>query len=187
MGLCPATWITIPVAGSAVPYQNRDVAHLPINHPLRGLYRALAALVALYVLAFGAVGLTKTSGTDFFGHPHAYALGLRTNMAFSVLSIVVGAVVLASLVYGRNLDHYVTTAAGVVFLLAGLVMLALVRTSANFLNTTVAATIVSDLLGTTLLTCGLYSRVGRSHEAEEHQADRHRSQEQAPRDAAPLR
>jgi hypothetical protein len=156
-------------------HENRDVApHLPINHPLRPLYRLFAGLAALYVLTFGIVGLVRTMGTGFFGREHTYALGLHTNVAFSVLSIVVGALVLAGVLYGRNRDHYINLAGGFVFLLAGVGMLAVLRTSANFLNFTVTTCLASYAIGLALLISGLYGRVGQCHEAEQEEAFRHR-------------
>ena len=32
------------------------MAHFPVNHPLRPLYRTLAGLVGAYLLVFGIVG-----------------------------------------------------------------------------------------------------------------------------------
>jgi Domain of unknown function (DUF4383) len=142
------------------------VGHLPINHPLRPLYRVLAGLAALYILLFGVVGVVRTRGGGFFGRGETFALGLRTNVAFSVLSIVVGAVVLLAVVYGRNADHYVDLAGGVVFMVAGLVMLAVLRTTANVLNGTVATVIASFAIGTVLLLAGLYGRVGPAEAAD---------------------
>jgi hypothetical protein len=140
------------------------VAHLPINHPLRPLFRTMAGLAGVYVLIFGIVGVNRTWGTGFFGRHDTFALGLRTNVAFSILSIVVGAVVVVGAVYGRNVDHYINLVGGFVFLLAGLAMLALLRTTANFLNFMMATCIVSFLIGTVMLTAGLYGRVEEAHE-----------------------
>ena len=165
-----------PVAARVRWHENRGVKpHLPINHPLRPLYRLLAGLAALYVLIFGIVGLVRTAGTGFFGREHTYALGLRTNVAFAVLSIVVGSFVFAGIVLGRNFDHYINIVGGFVFLLAGIGMLAVLRTSANFLNFTVATCLASYAIGLALLLSGLYGRVGPSQEAEQEEAYRHRA------------
>ena len=42
------------------------MAHFPLNHPLRPLYRTLAGLTGTYILIFGCVGLTKTVGQTLF-------------------------------------------------------------------------------------------------------------------------
>jgi hypothetical protein len=166
--------VLAPVAPAGRWDDNRSVAHLPINHPLRPLYRLLAALAGLYVLVFGIVGVNRSWGGGFFGRADTYALGLRTNVAFSLLSIVVGAVVLGANLYGRNADHYINLVGGFVFLFAGLGMLALLRTTANFLNFTIGTCIVSFVIGTAMVTAGLYGRVGQSEEADAEEQFRHR-------------
>ena len=39
------------------------MAHNPINHPLRPIYRGLALLAGVYLVAFGVVGLIVTAGS----------------------------------------------------------------------------------------------------------------------------
>jgi hypothetical protein len=135
--------------------------HLPVNHPLRPLYRVLAALVGGYVLVFGIMGSARTWGTAPFGHEHLpWVLGLRTNLAFAVLSIVSGAVLVVCAVVGRNLDHLVNILGGVVFMAVGMLMLGLLRTDANFLGFTMTNCIVSFVLGTAVFAAGLYGRTG---------------------------
>jgi hypothetical protein len=149
--------------------------HLPINHPLRGVYRFLGALTGLYVLAFGIVGVARSGGHGLFAREHIVALGLRTNLAFSVLSIVVGAVVVVAAVTGRNVDFAVFLGGGLVFLVAGMAMLTLMQTSLNILNFTVATCVVSFVIGLVLVTAGLYGRSGPQLEEEKVEADRHRA------------
>ena len=148
--------------------------HLPINHPLRPLYRFLAALTGLYVLLFGIVGLVDSSGHAPLSRDHIVALGLRTNMAFSVLSIVVGLVVVAAAVIGRNVDFAVFLFGGLVFLVSGMAMLVVLQTSLNVLNFTVATCVVSFLIGLVLVTAGLYGRSGTPEQRQAVERDRHR-------------
>jgi hypothetical protein len=148
--------------------------HTPVNHHLRPLYRALAALAGLYMLVFGIVGLVRTAGLPAFGqHDLPWVLGLRTNPAFSVLSILAGAVVLFANLIGRNIDHFVNLAASVVFLLAGIAMLALLRTEANILGFSMANCVVSFILGLVTGTAGLYDKVGSTESADAEDALRH--------------
>jgi hypothetical protein len=142
------------------------MSHTPVNHPLRPLYRVLAGLTGLYVLLFGIVGLVKTSGTEPFGNPEVYALGLRTNLAFAVISVIAGAVILAGVAIGRNIDYMINQVAGYAFAFMGMLMLALLQTDANFLNFSVATCIVSFVISLVLLTAGLYSKVGTSADVE---------------------
>jgi hypothetical protein len=145
------------------------VSHMPINHHLRPLYRVLAALTAIYVLVFGAVGLVTTSGSDLFGRADSSALGLRTNLAFSIASVVAGAVVLVAVLVGRNVDQFVNLWGGVGFMTAGTAMLALLNTDLNVLNFSMATVIVSFVIGMVLFTAGLY---GKSGSSAEHMARR---------------
>jgi hypothetical protein len=149
------------------------MSHFPLNHHLRPLYRALAALTGGFLLAFGVVGFTQTAGTDLFAQDRELtALGLSTNRAFAVLSVLAGAVVLGSALIGRNADRWVNLWIGPGFLIAGTAMLALTNTDANFLNSSVATAIVSYLIGTLLLIAGLYGKVGSVDEAQAEEAFR---------------
>jgi membrane-associated HD superfamily phosphohydrolase len=138
-------------------------SHMPVNHPLRPLYRGLAALAGLYVLVFGIVGVAKTGGYGFFQqHGTPSALGLHSNRAFAILSIVAGAIIVGSAVYGRNLDRWVNLFGGIVFLVSGFAMMVLLRTGLNFLGFTMTTCIVSFVIGLILLTAGFYGRVASS-------------------------
>jgi hypothetical protein len=137
------------------------IHHLPVNHPLRPVYRVLAALVGAYSLVFGIVGFTKTQGTSLFAHTDLpWVLGLRTNLAFALLSIVSGAVLIVCAVIGGNLDFFVNLLGGLVFMVVGVLMLGLMQTDANFLGFSMTNCIVSLLLGTLVFTAGLYGRTG---------------------------
>ena len=142
--------------------------HLPVNHRLRWLYRALAGLTGIYLISFGVASVVATRDMPFFGQGPTEAWGLHTNMAFAVLSIVVGAVILVGVVIGRNVDRFINMVGAVVFILAGLIMLPLSRSDLNFLNYDVTAAVVSFIIGTILLLSGLYGRVG-PHEKRSHE------------------
>jgi len=137
------------------------ISHLPVNHPLRPLYRVLSALVGAYTLVFGIVGFSQTRGTPLFAQAHLpWVLGLRTNPAFAVLSIVAGLVLLVGVLVGRNLNFMVSLFGGIGFMVVGMLMLGLLRTDANVLGFTVTTCIVSFVLGSIIFTAGLYGRTG---------------------------
>ena len=137
------------------------LTHLPVNHPLRPLYRVLAGLVGVYSLVFGIAAFTRTKGTPLFAHTDLpWVLGLRTNLAFALLSIFSGAVLAVCAVIGRNLDFLVNTLGGLVFMAVGMLMLGLLQTDANFLGFSMTNCVVSLLLGTVVFTAGLYGRTG---------------------------
>jgi hypothetical protein len=137
------------------------VAHLPVNHKLRPLYRTVAFACGVYVLVFGIVALTRTADLDPFARDGLpWVLGLRANGAFAALSVAAGlAVVLAALV-GRNVDRWVNLVTGAVFLVAGMLMLIVLRTELNLLGFTVTTCVVSFIIGLSLSLAGLYGQVG---------------------------
>jgi hypothetical protein len=149
------------------------MAHIPVNHPMRPLYRTLSGLIGLYILVFGIIGVIQTAGDPLFDRGDVWVLGLRTNLAFAILSVVYGAVLLLGAVIGGNVEHMVNLGAGLVFILVGLVMMTLMETDANILNFSMVNSIVSFVFGLLVLTAGLYDKVGSSDEVEAEEAHRH--------------
>jgi hypothetical protein len=149
------------------------MAHLPVNHPGRPFYRVLAGLIGLYILVFGIVGYLQTRDLTFFDRGENWVLGLQTNPAFSLLSVLAGLVLLGGAGYGRNADHLINLGGGAVFLLAGLVMLTVLRTDANLLNFAVVNCAVSFVIGLALLLAGLYGKTGSREYAEAEDRLRH--------------
>jgi hypothetical protein len=141
------------------------MAHIPINHPLRPVYRALSGLMGLYVLVFGIVGLIQTSDLDFFSRHGEWVFGLRTNPAFSVMSIIGGAALVAAAVIGGNLFAYANLAAGGAFMLTGFYMLLVLQTAANILAASMATCIASFIFAMIALSAGLYGKVGSAEAA----------------------
>lgn len=146
--------------------------HFPVNHPARPLYRALAALVGLYILVFGIVGVVQTWGEPLFDRGSHWALGLRTNPAFSFSSVIFGIVLLVGASRRGNLGHYMNLTAGTIFLVTGMLMLSVLQTEANFLNFSMSTVIVSMLFGLLLLATGLYDKVGTAEHAESERRGR---------------
>jgi hypothetical protein len=150
------------------------MVHIPVNHPLQPLYRVLAGLIGAYLVAFGVTGVMRTGGLALFaqrGLPSA--LGLHANRAFAVLSIVVGLVLLIGAIIGGNVDQRINIVSSAVFVGAGLLMLLLLRTDANFLGFTVATCVVSMLIGVALLIAGLYGKVGSGTDVQAEEDFRH--------------
>ncbi|GAA2524272.1 DUF4383 domain-containing protein [Pilimelia columellifera] len=135
-------------------------SHDPVvNHPLRPLYRALALATGAFLVLFGALGLIETAGAALFARASAHALGLQVNLASAIVSLALGAVVLAVTLIGRNLDHKVNQWLGYGLFAVTSVMLALIQTDGNVLNFGIGNVIVLYSLGLVLLGAGLYSRV----------------------------
>lgn len=149
------------------------MAHIPINHPLRPLYRTLSGLIGLYILVFGIIGVIQTAGDPLFDRGDVWVLGLRTNLAFAILSVIYGAVLLVAAVIGGNVEHMVNLGAGLVFIAVGLVMMTLMQTDANILNFSMVNSIVSFIFGLLVLTAGLYDKVGSADDVEAEERYRH--------------
>ncbi|BCJ58681.1 DUF4383 domain-containing protein [Micromonospora endophytica] len=140
--------------------------HFPVNHPARPVYRALSALVGLYILVFGVWGTALTWGEPLFARDGSWALGLRTNLAFSLVSVIFGVVLIVGASRSNNLGHYMNLTAGVVFLVTSILMMAVLQTSANFLNFSMSTVIVSMVFGLILFGTGVYDKVGPEEHAE---------------------
>jgi hypothetical protein len=149
------------------------MSHIPVNHHLRPVYRVLAGIAGLYVLLFGVLGFVETSGGPAFEQGTTTVLGLRTNLAFSVASVIAGGAILLALFVGRNLDYLVNLVGGIAFLVAGMAMMALLRTDANFLNFSMATCVVSFVVGMVLFSAALYGRTGSVEAARSEEALRH--------------
>jgi hypothetical protein len=140
--------------------------HFPVNHPARPIYRALSGLIGLYILVFGVYGVFETWGEFLFARESHWVLGLRTNLAFSLVSVVFGAFLMIGATRRTNLGHFMNLTAGVVFLVTSILMMALLQTPGNFLNFSMSTVIVSMLFGLILLGTGLYDKVGPTEHAE---------------------
>jgi hypothetical protein len=149
------------------------MAHIPINHPLRPLYRAVSGLVGVYLVVFGIVGLIVTAGDGLFGRAGHRVLGEGANLFWSIVCLIVGAIVLATTVLGRNLDTEADKYIGWGMLVVGTYGLATARTDANVLDFTVATVVVTYLVGLLLILAGLYGKVGSEEESRAEQEAAH--------------
>ncbi|MET7749909.1 DUF4383 domain-containing protein [Micromonospora sp. NPDC005367] len=148
------------------------MAHFPMNHPARPIYRVLSGLIGLYILMFGVWGVVLTAGESLFARESNWALGLRTNLAFSIASVIFGAFLIIGASRRTNLGHYMNLTAGIVFLVTSILMMSLLQTEANFLNFSMSTVIVSMIFGLVLLGTGLYDKVGPPELAEAERRNR---------------
>jgi hypothetical protein len=149
------------------------MSHNPVNHPLRPIYRAIGALVGVYLVLFGIVGLIVTSGDGLFGTGGDRVLGQGANLFWSIVSLVVGVIVLAVTALGRNLDAEADRYIGWGMLVVGSYGLAVTRTDANFLNFSIATVVVTYIVGLLLIMVALYSKVGTPEAARAEEAAQH--------------
>jgi hypothetical protein len=135
------------------------MGHNPVNHPLRPVYRALGGFTGLYFVVFGVVGLIQTAGDGLFSSDAGRVLGQGSNLAWSIVSVVLGAVILIATVVGRNLDVAVDKYAGWGLLVVGTFSLAVIRTDVNVFNFTISTVVVTYLAGLVLIMVSYYSKV----------------------------
>ncbi|WP_405092335.1 DUF4383 domain-containing protein [Micromonospora sp. NBC_01392] len=148
------------------------MAHTPVNHPARPIYRAIGGLVGLYFVVFGGLGIIASAGNDFFAQDDTRVLGQGTNMGFSLLSILIGVVILVGTAIGRNLDVAVNQWLAYTLMVIGLAALAFLQTDANVLNFSIVTVVVVLTLSLVLLVAGMYGKVGTDDEHEAWQKAR---------------
>ncbi|MFI2709399.1 DUF4383 domain-containing protein [Micromonospora sp. NPDC018662] len=148
------------------------MAHTPVNHPARPIYRAIGGLVGLYFVVFGGLGIIASAGNDFFAQDDTKVLGQGTNMAYSLLSILIGVVILVGTAIGRNLDVAINQWLAYTLMVVGLAALAFLQTDANVLNFSIMTDIVILTLSLVLLMVGMYGKVGSTDEQEAWQKAR---------------
>jgi hypothetical protein len=143
------------------------MAHNPVNHPLRPIYRAVAGIVGAYLIVFGVLGIILTGDEGLFGRAGDRVLGQGANLFWSIVSVLLGIIVLAATLLGRNRDVLVDTYLGWTLLVVGTFSLAAIRTNANFLDFSVATVVVSYLAGLALILAGLYSKTAPPEQTTE--------------------
>ena len=134
------------------------MAHNPVNHPLRPLYRALSALAGAYLVLFGILNAIVTADDGLFGNGDDRVLGQEANLFWSIVCVLVGAIVLIATIIGRNADTVVNWYFGWGMLVVGSYELATIRTDANFLNFSVSTVVVTYLVGLVLIMAAYYSK-----------------------------
>ncbi|MDG4803028.1 DUF4383 domain-containing protein [Micromonospora sp. WMMD980] len=148
------------------------MAHTPVNHPARPIFRAIGGLVGLYFVVFGGLGVIAAAGGDFFAQDDTKALGQGTNMGFSLLSVLIGVVILVGAAIGRNLDVVINQWIAYALMVVGLAALAFLQTDANLLNFSIMTVVVVLTLSLVLLVVGMYGKVGTDDEHEAWQKAR---------------
>jgi hypothetical protein len=116
-----------------------------------------ALAVAAVVLVFGVLGFA--GGLDFFSTDGEPILGLSSNGLLSTVSVLTaGVLVLAALRSPRTASTLMIVV-GILFLLSGLLSLAVLRTQANLLAFQIENVVFAEVTGLVLLLLGAYGRV----------------------------
>ena len=118
--------------------------------------RGGAAVVGAVLLAFGLLGFTR--GVPLLSSTGERVLGLSANGALAGLSVLVGLVLVGAALRGPRVASTVMLGLGVLFLLSGLVDLAVIGTRADVLAFQTSNVVFSVVVGLLLLTLGAYGR-----------------------------
>ncbi|MFG3419668.1 DUF4383 domain-containing protein [Micromonospora sp. NPDC049460] len=148
------------------------MAHTPVNHPARPVYRAIGGLTGLYLVAFGVLGIIASAGNEVLAQDDTQVLGQGTNLGFSLLTALLGAAVLAGTVIGRNIDVMINQWLAYTIMVISLAGLAFIQTEANIFNFSIITVIVLMVVSLVLLTAGMYGKVGTDEEQEAWQKAR---------------
>ncbi|MBQ1011155.1 DUF4383 domain-containing protein [Micromonospora sp. M51] len=148
------------------------MAHTPVNHPARPIYRAIGGLTGLYLVVFGVLGIIASTGNEILAQDDTRVLGQGTNLGFSLLSVLLGIVVLIGTVLGRNIDVAINQWLAYGLMVISLAGLAFIRTDANIFNFSITTVIVVMTAALVLLMVGMYGKVGTEDEAEAFQKAR---------------
>lgn len=151
------------MAGHAAARMRKPAAarldeHLPVDHKLSKVYRVGAGLTGLLLVVFGILGLIDRIG--FFDTGGDTVLSLNTNGALSVLSILVGLLLLYGMFVGGNFASTLNIVLGLLFIASGFMNLALLDTGLNFLAFRIPNVLFSFVVGVMLMWFGMYGRVG---------------------------
>ncbi|MFJ3297965.1 DUF4383 domain-containing protein [Streptomyces bacillaris] len=130
---------------------------LPLDHRLATVYRIGAGLCGVILLVFGILGFTNQLG--FFDTNGSQVAGLSTNGLLSLISVVVGLVLMTGAVIGGNVASTVNMTVGTLFLLSGFVHIFILDKGANILDFGMSNVIFSFVMGLLILTFGMYGRV----------------------------
>ncbi|MEW2162795.1 DUF4383 domain-containing protein [Streptomyces sp. NPDC007084] len=130
---------------------------LPVDHHLGAVYRWGAAFCGVVLLVFGSLGFAdRLSPFSTDGNTIA---GLSSNGALSLISVLVGALLIAGGFIGGNIASTLNMAIGTLFLLSGFAHVFILDRPANILGFGMTNVVFSFLMGLVILTFGMYGRV----------------------------
>lgn len=153
-----------------VAHRRREVAEPSAEEDNRGVnairrtpmsrldhvHRTAAILFGLGLATFGIFGLL--SRVELLHTTGIILFGLSTNGALAILSVVVGAVLIVAGALGGRIASTTLVAAGIAFMLSGLVHVLVLGTSLNLLAFRMSNVIFSLIAGMLLLVLGSWGR-----------------------------
>jgi hypothetical protein len=120
------------------------------------VHRIGAAVLGVGLCVFGVLGVANR--LEFLAVQGKVLLGLASNGLLSTISLIVGGVLIGAAWRGGRSSSTVTVVIGVLFLLSGLINLAVLDTELNLLAFRLSNVIFSFIAGMLLLFLGAYGR-----------------------------
>ncbi|MFF8942127.1 DUF4383 domain-containing protein [Streptomyces sp. NPDC014864] len=130
---------------------------LPVDHRLATVYRYGAAFCGLVLLTFGCLGFADELSP--FNTNGRHIAGMSTNGVLSLISVVVGLVLIGGAVVGGNFASTLNMTVGTLFLLSGFAHIFILDRPANVLDFGMTNVMFSFVMGLVILTFGMYGRV----------------------------
>lgn len=130
---------------------------LPVDHRLATVYRYGAVLCGVALIVFGCLGFADALSP--FSTSGDTIAGMTTNVTLSVISTVVGLVLIAGGLIGGNVASTVNMTVGVLFVLSGFYHVFVLDRSGNFLDFGMTNVLFSFVMGLVIMTFGMYGRV----------------------------
>jgi drug/metabolite transporter (DMT)-like permease len=132
---------------------------LPVNHRLRRIYQAVAGVLGLLLVVFGVLGLILSGDI----------LRIPASTTFSVLCLVVGAILIGAALAGGDAAAVTNVWVGALLVLIGMIALLTMHSEdANFLDVSMADVTILFLAGMVLLAAGFYGRTTPVVQTAEH-------------------
>jgi hypothetical protein len=120
------------------------------------VHRIGAAVLGIGLCVFGVLGVANR--LEFLAVQGKVLLGLATNGLLSTISLIVGGILIGAAWRGGRSSSTVTVVIGALFLLSGLINLAVLHTEFNLLAFRLSNVIFSFIAGMLLLFLGAYGR-----------------------------
>ncbi|MDQ3904576.1 MAG: DUF4383 domain-containing protein, partial [Actinomycetota bacterium] len=128
----------------------------PPGRRLDLVHRIGAAVLGGGLCVFGVLGVADR--LEFLAVHGKVVLGLATNGLLATISLIVGGILIGAALRGGRSSSTITVVVGALFLLSGLVNLALLDTQFNLLAFRLSKVIFSYIAGMLLLFLGAYGR-----------------------------
>ncbi len=141
--------------------------HLPMDHPLRNVYRWAGAFVGIVLVVFGVLAYLA-SRDDVTSYAGFDVVGLHANGIFGILCIVLGVLAVLGGLVGSNISSTLNLTVGLALIVLGSFALSVIRTNVNVFGLHVRTVVAMYILGLIAATFGLYGRVsgGRPKNAD---------------------